>query len=89
MRTSFRDIVLTEQYLNGKMAGEEAAVFQARLLVDRALKQDMIFHRLLHRLVQLYHRKKLRQEIHSVHQHLFRAHSNDTFQNSIRKIFNS
>lgn len=89
MRTSFRDIVRTEQYLRDEMAGDDGVVFRARLLIDPVLRQDLVFHRLLHRLVQLYHRKKLRREIHSVHQRLFRDRSNATFQESIVKLFNS
>jgi hypothetical protein len=87
MKTSFHDIVETEKYLQRALDPGDAVVFEARLLVSGDMRRNVFFHKVVHRLVRIYHRKKLKAEVAAVHQRLFSDPSKASFRNHIANIF--
>ena len=88
MKTSFSEILKTEKYLNQELGTGDSLVFEARLLVDVELRKNTIFHKAVHRLVHLYHRRKLKNELQMVHERLFSDPEKTTFREGILKPFN-
>lgn len=87
MKTSYCEIIKTEKYLRGKMRPEDSLVFQARLLLDKDLERNTLFHRIVHRMVTLYFRKKLKREIQAAHTRLFNDPLHAGFKDEILKNF--
>lgn len=89
MRTSIADIIRIEKFLSGDLDAGEKLFFQSRLLVDKGLKHDVFLQRLAHRLVRLYHRKKVKEEVEDVHARLFQNPEKARFRESVLQYFNS
>jgi hypothetical protein len=88
MKTSLSEIIDAEKYLHGELTPEESVVFQARLLVDEELRRNTFYHKMVNRLVRLYHRRKLKAEVEGVSDKLFRDNRKVDFRDSIIRIFN-
>jgi hypothetical protein len=89
MKTLFRNILQTEKYLQQELTPEDSLVYQARLIVDADLRKDTFFHRMVHKLVRLYHRKKLKAQVETIHENLFNDPAKVHFRERIMKLFNS
>jgi len=89
MKTSFPDILETEKFINGELKGGRSAVFQAKLLVSEDLRRDTFFQKVVYRLVQIYHRKKLKGEVVTVHERLFSDPAKVIFRERVTKLFNT
>lgn len=88
MKTSFPDIIETEKYLQHELDPQDQLLFEARLLVSDQLKTNLFFHKMVHRLVRQYHRKKIKAEVEAVHHRLFRDPEKDSFCSEIKNFFN-
>ena len=71
MRTSLNDIRSAEQFLLGEMEPAGALVYEARLLTDPQLAENVSLQQRLYNLLRFYHRRKLKAEAEAVHQRLF------------------
>ncbi len=88
MRTSLSDIQQTEQYLNGELSAADACVFEARLLTDPSLTSNMNLLKRVYRLLSLFHRKKVKQDVVAAEQRLFTSDEHTDFRNNILSLFN-
>ena len=88
MRTSISEIIRTEKFLRGELGEEERVSFEKQLAVDPHLKANTLFQKLVHRLLLLYHRKKLKAEVQAVHKRLMSDPAKAEFRRSIINIFN-
>ncbi len=86
MRTSIAEIIATERFLRGESAVGERLVFEARLLVDRDLQRNTRLHRLVHRLITLYHRRKRKAELERLHTRLVKDPSNSTLRAAVKQF---
>ena len=87
MKTSLNDIVQTEKYLRKKLSEGDSLVFEARLLMSEELQRNTYFHTLVHRLVNLYYRKKLKSEVEAVHHKLFHDPAKTLFRTEVTSLF--
>ena len=87
MKTSLTDIVQTEKYLRKELDAQESVLFEARLIVSDAWKANTFFHKMVHRLVHLYYRKKLKSEIEAVHDKLFHDPAKASFSIQVTSLF--
>ena len=87
MRTSLNDIQLTEHFLKGALAPEEALLFEARLLTDPVLRLNLAIQKQVYRLIMLYQRKKLKEELEDIHHQLFHDPENRDFKQKIFQLF--
>jgi hypothetical protein len=88
MKTSLTDVSQTEKYLRHELSAEDSLVFQAQLLISHELRKDTFFHKIVHSMVGMYHRKKLKAEIEFVHQKLFNDPARANFRQEIMRLFN-
>ena len=87
MRPSLTDIQQGEQYLQGHMEASDAALYEARLLTDPAVKENTHFLQKTFALLKLYHRKQIKAEIAAVHDRMFSDPRHAGFQQNIRRLF--
>ena len=88
MKTSCTEIIKTEKFLRQEMAADDSLVFQARILLSSELRANTYFHRLVHRLVSLYHRRQVKAGMEALHSRLFNDPSKTTFRQGIVNLFN-
>ena len=88
MPTSWNDTLDIEQYLDNQMDHGDALVFEARLLLNPELADNVQWQQKTYTLVQGYGRRQLKQEIDVVHQLLFTHAKHKRFSEKIRALFN-
>lgn len=71
MMTSPNSTRLIERYLDGKLSHADRFLFEAKLIIDPALKSDLFFQKKTLLLVKMYHREKLKEELETLHQKIF------------------
>lgn len=89
MKTSISDIIHAEKFLRGEMDPQEKLVFEARLALDKELRSSLFFHRMVHRLVRLYHRRKLKQAFGTMLDRMFNDPAKAHFREAVVKHFKS
>jgi hypothetical protein len=87
MRTSLNEIKLIDQHLFKLAEPGDALLFDAMLILNPQLQEQMIWQKKTHALVQQYGRKKLKNELEAVHQRLFNEPEHRSFRNRILKLF--
>lgn len=88
MKTSYSNLVQTEKFLRNELPPEESLVLQAKAVVDSGVRKNIFFHRMVHRLVLLYGRKKTKADIEAMHIRLLNTADKPAFRDRILKIFN-
>jgi hypothetical protein len=89
MATSLNNTHLIEKYLQGTLSGGDRLVFEARLLLNRALRTELYFQRKAYYLVKIYHRQKVKKELETLHRQIFNNPDNVVFQQNIYQLFKS
>ena len=87
MRTSLIETEQIEAYLMHRSEPGDALVFEARLLLDAELREKTQWQQEAYRMVKLYGRDQLKQEIEAVHQKLFTQPEHLSFSQKIRRLF--
>ena len=87
MRTSLIEIQQTEQYLRADMEQCDRGVFEARMLVDEGLRDRVRWQQKVYKLLRLYRRTRLKQEIHNVEQQIFTNPEYVGFARHIEALF--
>jgi len=87
MRTLLNKTVLIEKYLQGDLNVKDRFLFDARLLLDPELKEDLYFQRKAILLVKMYHRKRIKEELEIIHKHLFNNPLKSDFQQAVYQLF--
>lgn len=88
MPTSWNNTLQIEQYLDNNMSHGDVMVFEARLLLNPDLADNVQWQQKTYTLVQSYSRQQLKQEIEVVHQQLFTHTKHKRFSDKIRALFN-
>lgn len=81
------EVQYIEQYLNRALAPEEHVLMEARLLIDPALRDKVLWQQRSHELVRAYSRKQIRLEIEKAHDRLFIESRFSAFRQTIKNIF--
>lgn len=87
MRTSFIETKQLDGYLQRNLSEEDAAVIEARLLLEPHLTEKLKWQKLSYQLVTLYGRKKLKAEIETIHQKLFNNPEHEGFRQKVYRLF--
>ncbi len=87
MTTSSNNTRTIEKYLSGKMHAADKFLFEARLLIDPSLRTDLQAQKKVYRLLELYHRKMMKQELETLNRQLFRDPGKVLFQQQILNLF--
>lgn len=87
MRTSLNDTQQIDDYLL-QVAGEaDKALFEARLLLQPALRNTLQWQQKTYDIIRQYSRRQLKAEIESVHQLLFNEPEHTSFRQKIMALF--
>ena len=89
MKTSIAETIRIEKFLTGELDTAETLVFESRSIVNPELRRDVLFQKIVHRLVRLYHRKRTKGEVVRIHNKLFEDPAKARFRESILRHFNS
>lgn len=87
MTTSQNNTRLIEKYLNGRLSPADRFLFESRLIIDPVLKRDLFFQEKTLRLIKMYHREKLKEELENLHQQMFNNPDKINFRQSIYQLF--
>lgn len=87
MKTSITEIIRTEKFIVGGLSRDEKVLFEAKLLIDNNLRRGVLLQKLVHRLVRLYHRRKIKAGMEQVHNKLFEDPANVRFRRSVLQHF--
>ena len=87
MPTSLNNTARIDRYLHKKMSTGDALVFEAKLILQPDLTDDMYWQQKTYNLVQNYGRMQLKQEIDIVHQQLFTDSKYNRFSQKIKALF--
>lgn len=87
MRTSLNNLQLTEDCLLGRASGEQRVLFEANLLLNPVLREDVRWQRKTYLIIREYGRQQLRTELEQVHQALFTAPQHRTFRERVFEFF--
>lgn len=87
MTTSPNNIQLIEQYLQGRLSPSEQLLFEARMIAHPELRTEVRLQEKVYRLIRMYHRKKLKEELEAVHQRLFNDPRKRSFRQRVERIF--
>ncbi|HEY0652398.1 MAG TPA: hypothetical protein VGD65_04680 [Chryseosolibacter sp.] len=87
MRTSLNKIQTIEDFLTGSMEAEDRLVFEATILVDKSLADEVSLQRATYCHIRSYGREQLRNELDTIHHKLMNNQSDRTFRDLIFSIF--
>jgi hypothetical protein len=86
MRTSLIETKQIDDYL---FHSADAHVFEARLILQPALREKLQWQQRAYELIAAYSRRQLKAEIETVHQKLFSEPEHRGFSQRIRSFFTS
>ena len=87
MRTSLNEIKLIDGRIFNNNSPEDALLFDAMLLINPELGQQLIWQQKAHSIIKQYSRRRLKAEIEAVHQQLFQKPEHSTFRRRILSLF--
>ncbi len=87
MNTSQNNTRLIEKYLNGRLSPADRFLFESKLIIDPVLKRDFYFQKKTLRLIKMYHRERLKEELETLHQQIFNNPDKINFRLSINQLF--
>ena len=87
MRTSLNEIKLIDGRIFNTNPPEDALLFDALLIINPELGQQLMWQQKAHAIVKQYSRKKLKAEIEAVHQQLFHKPQHSGFRRRILNLF--
>ena len=76
-----------EKYLLGKLGTGERLLFEAKLIIDPRLRQQVNSQEKLYAIIRQSGRRELKREAEQVHQRLFSDPEKANFQGLIYKLF--
>ena len=88
MKTSSNKLRLIEDYLLSGQEDGERVLFEAKLILQPELREQVYWQQKTYRVVREYGRKQLKIEIARIHQTLFNAKEHQSFRRRIMRLFN-
>jgi len=87
MRTSLNEIKLIDGYIFNSNRTEDALLFDALLILNPELPDQVMWQKKAHAIVRQCSRKKLKAEIEAVQQQLFENPAHQSFKQRILSLF--
>lgn len=87
MTTSLNETAQIDAHLLQLSDTGDALVFEARMLLEPALREKVQWQLKTYELISLYGRGQLKQEIEAVHQKLFSEPQHQSFRRKILRLF--
>jgi hypothetical protein len=86
MRTSLNNIQQIDDYLLQYAGKTDRALFEARLILQPALQDDLVWQQKTYEIIKQYSRRRLKAEIESVHHQLFAEPEHLSFRQKIMAL---
>jgi anti-sigma factor RsiW len=67
MRSELNEVYQIDQYLLGRLSKEEERAFEASLLLDEAIAEQVEVQRTAHRLIRRYARREERRRLEAIY----------------------
>ncbi|GAB3922426.1 hypothetical protein [Mucilaginibacter myungsuensis] len=87
MRTLLNKLKDIEQHVFGTAAPGDALVFDARIIIDQDLADDVALQKEAYAVIKRYGRQQLRAELETVHQQVFTQARHQSFKQKITALF--
>lgn len=87
MRTSLDKLNMIENFLSGQLSPEGRVLFDAQLVLDKDLSDDLSAQRGAYKIIRAYSRQSLKSELEILHTELQRDSKLNSFWQNIYKIF--
>jgi len=81
------EIKLVDDHIFNRSNIEDKLVFDAMLIINPDLNDQVMWQKRTHKIVKQYSRKKLKAEIELVHQRLFNTAEHLSFRQKIMRLF--
>ena len=89
MRTSLNEIKEIDAYLHGKLSISDRLVFEARMLLSKALRQNVTHQQKVYAVIRYHHHIIVRQRLQKIHRRLFHDPENALLKTTIVNLFTS
>jgi hypothetical protein len=87
MRTSLNNIKTIDDYLLGRMTPEDTLIFEANMLLNGDLSDDVKHQQSTYSIIWEYSRKNIKAEIKAVQETLAKAPEHVGFMRTIANLF--
>ena len=87
MKTSWNELRLIEDHLLSTNKAEDSILFEARLILQPNLQDNVFWQQKTYELIHQYGRRQLRKEVEQVHEKLFTAPEHYSFRQKIMRFF--
>ncbi|WP_431294593.1 hypothetical protein [Pedobacter sp. P26] len=87
MKTSLNELRLIEHYLLSDGKDGESFLFEAKMILQPELKQQVYWQNKSYQMVHDYGRKQLKNEINNIHETLFNTAEHQTFRQKVMRLF--
>jgi len=87
MTTSLNDTKQIDDYLLHYAGETDRALFEARMLLQPALRNSLLWQQKTYAIIRQYSRRQLKAEIELVHQQLFNEPEHSSFRQKIMSFF--
>lgn len=87
MKTSLHKLQWMEDGLLHRAAPAEQTLFEARLLLDPALREDCDWQRKTYTVIREYGRRQFRLQLENLHRELFTAPQHRSFRERVMAFF--
>ncbi|MCX2679002.1 hypothetical protein OOZ15_03530 [Galbibacter sp. EGI 63066] len=88
MMTLKNSTKLIEKYIEGSLKPSDKVLFEAKLILSPTLFEQYISQKKAFEMVKFYHRKKLKEELETLHKTIFSDPEKTRFKLKIHEIFN-
>jgi len=88
MKTLRSNTKLIERYIQGTLKPSDKLLFEAKLILSPTLFEQYLSQKKAFEMVKFYHRKKLKEELETLHKTIFNNPQKTMFKLKIHKIFN-
>jgi hypothetical protein len=87
MKTSLNELRLIEYYLLSDDKDGESFLFEAKMILQPGLKQQVYWQNKTYKIVRDYGRKQLKNEIENIHETLFNTDEHHSFRQKVMRLF--
>lgn len=87
MKTLLNELRLIEHYLLSDAQDGESFLFEAKMILEPELKEQVYWQQKTYQTVRDYGRKQLKNEINNIHETLFNTEAHQSFRQKVMRLF--
>lgn len=87
MKTSLHELRSIEHYLLSDNKDGESFLFEAKLILQPELEEQVYWQNKTYQMVRNYGRKQLKNELNNIHETLFNTDKHQSFRQKVMRLF--